>query len=443
MAGRSDGGDPRTVLEALLRQRDQTHEEFVAEFHAKAAEMSERATMSARHLRRLASGEASAPTPVTRRVLQAMFGRPFAELAKPWTPGSDLEAVMHGAVILAPSASPEETLRMAANRARKFALLAGQADLSGETLEQLADDVKYLCQTYPQKPLPLLLGDLVTTQDTLLSLLENRQRPQTASQLSLLAGVTGGLLAKASHDTGDPHSAMTQARTAFLCADAAGHDGLRAWIRGLESLIAYWAGNLRESVDYAQRGADAARAARSSSGVWLAVSEARAWAALGNAPAAREAIDNAERAWDTVTGDDELDQFGGIAAFSRPRALYYSAEALSWVPSQAGEARRYADMAVDAYRDEDSPDWAFGDASGSRASLAISRIHSGDLDGVAEVVEPVLELPPEQRMNGIIKSVQHVRDALVRSGRSGDSAVGDLEEQIEVFSRVPLKSLPR
>lgn len=39
----------------------------------------------------------------------------------------------------------------------------------------------------------------------------------------------------------DPRAAMLQARTAFFCAEQADHNGLRAWLRGLRSLVAYWA----------------------------------------------------------------------------------------------------------------------------------------------------------------------------------------------------------
>ena len=443
MAGRADGGAPATVLEHLLRQRDQTYEEIAGDFLRIAQEMGEQATMSVRHLRRLARGQAGACTPVTRRVLQAQFGQPLAELLRPLEL-RDLAAPMNGvALIVPPQATQEEMLTMAANRARKFGLLTGQSDLSGETLEQVADDVRQLCVAYPQKPLAALLGDLVTTQDTIFSLLESRQRPAHASQLYLMAGVASGLLAKASHDMSDPAAAMTQARTAFLCADMAGHDGLRAWIRGLESLITYWDGRARESVRYAQLGAENARLARSTAGVWLAVSEARAWAALGNAPEATAAIERAERAWDSVTPDNELDQMGGITTFTRARQLYYAADALSWLPSEADRAESYSAQAVSSYADQSAPDWAFGDAAGSRADLAVARVYRGELDGAAEAITPVLELPPEQRIRGIIASAKHVHDALARSGRSGDAAAAELEEQIEVFSRTPVKALPQ
>jgi hypothetical protein len=443
MAGRTEGGVPCTVLEHLLWQRDATYEELAEEFMTIAARMRESATMSARHLRRMAKGQTGAGvTPVTRRVMQAMFGQPYAELVRPWAASSDLTSLGGAVLVVPPQATQEEMLRMAASRARKFALLSGQVDLSEEALEQVADDVRRLCIAYPQQPLATIIADMVATQDTLLSLLESRQRPQHARQLYLLGGLAGGLLAKASHDMGDPHSAMTQACAAYLCADMAGHDGLRAWIRGLESLVTYWDGRARESVRYAQQGADAARAAGSTAGVWLAVSEARAWAQLGNAPAARAAIDQAERAWDDVTGDGEVDQMGGIARFTRARQLYYAAEALAWLPGEAAAAEDYSGQAVAAYADEQAPDWAFGDAAGARASLAIARVYRGEADGAAEALAPVLQLPPDRRINGIVACTRHVHAALTRAG-TDSAAARSLQEEIEVFARTPVRALPR
>ncbi|MGH3977690.1 MAG: hypothetical protein ACRDRZ_01620 [Pseudonocardiaceae bacterium] len=65
-------------------------------------------------------------------------------------------------------------------------------------------------------------------------------------------------MANASHDLGDTHAGMTQARAAYVCADNAGHDGLRAWVRGLQSLVAYWAGWPHEALRCTQLGAEAA-----------------------------------------------------------------------------------------------------------------------------------------------------------------------------------------
>ncbi|MGW5364245.1 hypothetical protein ACWERS_28390, partial [Actinopolymorpha pittospori] len=76
---------PRTVLEHLIWQRDQTYDEVAAEFEVIARQAGERgASMSARHLRRLASGQRSGMTPVTRRVLLRMFGRAATDLVAPF-----------------------------------------------------------------------------------------------------------------------------------------------------------------------------------------------------------------------------------------------------------------------------------------------------------------------------------------------------------------------
>lgn len=438
MAGRTDGGTPQTVLEYLLWQRDATYEELAKEFLELSEKLGETATMSARHLRRLAKGQAENPTPVTRRVLQAMFDRPFPELVRPYADRDGLVPVVNGVTTaVPPQATNEEMLRMAATRARNFTLLSGQTDLSDETLEQVADDVRSLCVAYPQQPLATVLPDMVTTQDTLFALLENRRRPQQARQLYLLAGMSAGLLAKASHDMADPQAAMTQARAAYLCADYADHNGLRAWIRGLESLITYWDGRPRESVRYAQQGAEAARLSGSTAGVWLAVSEARAQASLGNVEATRAAIDQAERAWDAVGQGNEVDEMGGLAVFTRSRQVYYGAEALSLLSSEAQAAEEHAVRAVAAYADERAPDWAFGDAAGSRSALAVARVHRGEVEGAAEALAPVLGLPQDKRIRGIVSCARNVHTAVTRAG-ADSSAARDLQEEIEVFTRTPV-----
>jgi hypothetical protein len=440
MAGKPGETPPRTQLEYLLWQRNQTYDEVVAEFTKLACALGEPATLTSRHLRRLASGERNGVTPVTRRVLQAMFSRPTEDLLAPYGQCGDLAPVLRGLVVPRPIATTtEEMLTLAAQRARKFALLAGQSDLADETLDQIYDDVRLLVAAYPQRPLATILGDLVTAQDTVFTLLEARRRPEHARQLYLLGGILGGLLAKASHDTADPQAALTQSRTAYLCADQADHDGLRAWVRGLQALITYWDGRLNESVRYAQQGAPFAGRSSSTAAVWLPVSEARAWAALGNVAATRRAIETAEAAWENVRGD-ELDELGGICTFTRPRQLYYTADALAWLPAEAGQAQDYATQAVTAYEDTSTPEWAFGDAAGSRCDLAVARIALGEVEGARDAIAPVLELPADQRIRGIISSVQHVHTALRRPELP--PAGKDLQEEIEVFAKTPLRALP-
>jgi tetratricopeptide (TPR) repeat protein len=445
VAGREDR-EPRTVLEHLIWQQDRTYEEAAAHFVVTARSMNERATISARHLARLARGErgSARTTPATRRVLQRMFARSADDLLRPWAQSPEVIDAQPDAEFSQRLPSRPGDLRrlltMAAKRARRFTLTAGQGGTTTEVVDQLREDTQRLAVAYPQQPLMEVLSDLVALQDTVFALLEQRQRPQQARDLYFLGGIVAGLLAKASHDLADPHSAMAQARTAFLCADTAEHDSARAWLRGLQSLIAYWAGRHQEAVRYAQAGSEYAARSRNTTAVWLPMNEARAWAALGNDEQARLAIDRAERAWDDIQ-TDELDELGGLCTFFRERQLYYAADALAWLPEHTTTAERYSEEAVTAYRDPGSAAWAFGDQAGSHTNLAVALVKRGEFEGAAETLAPVLDLPAGQRINGIVHSLQRVHGAIRRAPLT---PVGqDLLDQIETFGRAPAVALSR
>ena len=430
--------EPRTLLEHLIQQRDRTYEEMATEF----SRLDERATISARHLARMARGErgTAGATPATRRALQAIFGMPLDDLLRPWAPHLQTAAPATDGPLVLPSPGNERgIITMAAERARRFTLLASEST-TPEAVDQLRDDVQRLALAYPQRPLAELLGDLAETQDTLFMLLERRQTPQQARQLHFLASVTSGLLAKASHDLADPHAAMLQARTAVLCADQADHNGLRAWLRGLQSMVAYWAGRYAEAVRYAEQGTAFAGQAGGTTAVWLPVSAARAYAALGNSERALEAIRTAEDAWDRVE-PDAVDELGGICTFNQPRTLYYAADALAWLPAEADTAVGFSTRAVAAYADRNDPAWAFSAEAGAPAALAIARVAARDVEGAEDALSPVLDLTPDQRINGIVHSAQRVHQALIRAGLAEDAR--ELIEQIEDFTHTPLKALPR
>lgn len=146
-----------------------------------------------------------------------------------------------------------QVIAMSADRARDFLTRIEATNVGAETLDQLFDDLRRLIVAYLQQPLPTLLGDLVSTQDCAFGLLEGRQRPDQTRDLYLVAGITCGLMAMASRDFGATHDAMTQARTGYACADNAGHDGLRAWIRGLQANIACGSGGRRARPGAARR----------------------------------------------------------------------------------------------------------------------------------------------------------------------------------------------
>jgi hypothetical protein len=337
----------------------------------------------------------------------------------------------------------ERQVAMAARRALRFTAMAEGSSIGPETLGQIHDEVRRLTVAYPKLALPTLLGDLVEVQDLTFRLLEHgRVKPLQARELYLLAGITSGMLAKASHDLGNPSAAMMQARTAFVCADNADHHAMRAWVRSLQSLISYWAGRPAEAAEYAALGQSVAGNVRGTTGVWLACLSARAHALLGDGEATRTAIQQAEDARAAVELDD-LDGFGGIMTFPEPRQLYYVAEATVHLGQDPALGESQAEAAVAAYRTASEDEWAFGDEAGAQTDLALARIARGEIEGAAEAVRPVLDLPIEQRNFGITSSAQRVHAALHGDGRRNGGAAADLREEIEAFTATPTSVLIR
>ncbi|MGH3906008.1 MAG: hypothetical protein ACRDTE_17780 [Pseudonocardiaceae bacterium] len=278
------------------------------------------------------------------------------------------------------------------------------------------------------------------TQDRAFGLLEGRQRPEQTRDLYLVAGVTCGLMASASKELGAAHDAMTQARTGYACADNAGHDGLRAWIRGLQVNIVYWAGRWEDAVHYAQLGAEAAERSRSTAAVFLASGEARALGALNRLDDTHAAVARATEGWERVRPDD-LDALGGLCTYIRPVQLIYAAQALSW--GGAPEAAQVEQLVLEALDGFPMafPGGSFRNEAGARCALAVARVTRREVDGAVEALSPVLALPAAQRDHTIVTAVERVQTALATVTDPGRDVI-DLAGAIEAFTAERL-ALPK
>jgi hypothetical protein len=424
-----EDGEPRTRLEQLLHQRHLTVDDFREQYlRSSGSDLSERQAY------RWVGGEVrSLPYPHACAALERLFGEPIARLLGP----------PYGATATAPHLPANrrgnartdwqgQVVAVSADRARAFLTRIEASNMGPETLDQLVDDVRRLALTSQRDPLTSILDDLVEVQGRAFALLEGRQRPVHTRDLYLLAGIVSGLMAKASHDLGAPHDAMTQARAAYACAENAGHDGLRAWVRSVQSGIAYWTGRFDDAMRYAVSGREQAARSGGTASVRLECSAARALAAARHFDEANDALARGAAARDVVKPDD-LDELGGLFSFSRSRELYFAAEALTWGGrTEAKAAERQALDALNAYEQAPDCDRAFGDEAGARAALAVSRIHRQDVEGAREALGPVLALPTERRIHGIVTSVEHVRTALYGLDRQ-DRHAFDLAGSIESF----------
>ncbi|MHA7956339.1 hypothetical protein ACX9I7_01085 [Streptomyces sp. L500] len=381
------------------------------------------------------------PQKDARRVLSHMTGYSIEQLwstasdgplpdpvplfgATPTTGRTETRAVLH---------EMRRTADMAAKRARDFAMGAERGHIGPETLGFLKDRVETIVLQYPRVPLAAIWDEIAEAQDDCFRLIEGgRARPTQARELHMMAALLSFHMAKGCHDMGDAQNAMIQARTAGVCAQQAEHAGLIALTFGLKSLITYWSNKGTEALHYARQGAAECPGLRGTVAVWLAGLEARAAALLGDEQAARTALRRAHELRDHVEFDD-LDHLGGLLTFPEAKHLYYTVESEVLLGNGSTQIAALAEQAVHGFSDPDAPDWAFGDLAGAQCNLALTRLHSGEVDGVAEAIRPVLDLTPAQRNRGIIVSADRVSTALLRSPARDAVTAQDLRAEIEAY----------
>jgi|HubBroStandDraft_5_1064220.scaffolds.fasta_scaffold39656_2 hypothetical protein len=480
-----------SLLRALVIARHwQKFETFQAQFRRSAGELADRddepglakVTVSSRQFERWIYGTLKTePWPDACRILEYMFGYPIRKLLGPadaqapapetsvpaqgrsrdsiasaldipvqrsaqiWAPMRDVtEFAADAPGEWSPLPDLERILSMAARRALRFGAAADSTNVGDESLQQINDELARLAAAYPRESLSVILGDIVSIQDYIFTLLEGRQKPRHSRDLYYAGALASGLVAKATHDYGDSRMAMTHARTALLCAENAEHGPLIAWVRGLQSLIAYWGNMPRESLNYAQIGT-ATAGAHGTAGIWLSSLEARAWSVLGNVTESRAAVERASEMREHLVPDD-LDGIGGICRFSHPRQLYYAADASAMLwrlhSTGPGPADAFASDAVMAYESAPSDEASFGDEAGARTDLAIARIANGEIEGAREAIDPVLQLPVGRRIHGIVGSVIHVHQAIA-AGTADSPVARDIQEEIEDYCSTPVAALPR
>jgi len=221
----------------------------------------------------------------------------------------------------------------AAGQSAEFGGWAEATNVGATTLEQLDEDVRRIARGYlHQAPLPLML-DALRLRNRVFTLLEGRQHPHQTGHLYVIAGRLCGLLAWMAGDVARHAEAETQARAGWLCADLAGADGLRAWVRATQSKEAFWDGRVRDSARLAEDGLRFA--ASDSVRVLLASLGARAWARLGDANETHALLRRAEEERE-LAGADEV---GGLLGFSEAQQSFSPAPPTS---TSASRARRFA-----------------------------------------------------------------------------------------------------
>ncbi len=148
-----------------------------------------------------------------------------------------LLAATGGGALLSPNGVPERRLAgqtwitALAQESAQFGHRMEATDVGSITPEQLEQEVERLARDFLTQPAAPVVAELGYLRDQTFSLLEGHQYPHQWADLNIIAAKLCGLLATASSDRfGCYDAAAKHLRTAWLCADRAGHSELKAWV---------------------------------------------------------------------------------------------------------------------------------------------------------------------------------------------------------------------
>lgn len=334
----------------------------------------------------------------------------------------------------------EDVVTMAANESARFVARAEGSNVGPHTMEQLEADIRRIVTTYPNRPVGPLFREVRALRNRAFEFLEGRQPPQLTRDLYLAAGVLCGVLANASFDLGRYDAAETQARSAFMCGELAGHNGLRSWVRGLQALIAYWDGRPRDAVRLAEAGDDFTPE-QGTSHIRLTSIKARAYGQLQLTEDAVAALRSADTLREQATTDDG--PLGGMMAFPREKQLYASTTHL-WLSGgdHLGKAEACAGEAVSVFEAAPPEQRRLGELSLARMDLALARLNRGDAHGAALQVYEMLSTDTRRRTESVRRRLgQFGRRLATHAAADSPSAVA-VREAIAAHREHPAELPP-
>ncbi|MFJ4990376.1 DNA-binding protein [Streptomyces sp. NPDC088732] len=420
---------PETLLKLLCDKGNLGAEDFVELFDKTAAEVvgkgNRNPTCSIRTAFRWKSGRTrpEALSADTRRVLQAMFARDAAALLAPPPPAEDPSA---------PAFNLEHEIDMTAREAHDDASETAAASVSDTSLDQLTDDVASLACVYASLPAIEVFRRGRTLQEELHNQRDRTQIPAQQQRLLVLTGQTMALLAAAAFNLGSFDNARRLARAADLYGESSRFEPLRAYADGMLAYIAYFTGMPAEAVSKARR-AQAHGGLGDTARRRLRAIEARAHGYLGDTDSARQAL---RLSLDTESGarDDLHDGIGGEFGFTDER-LAMSNSSTALLIHDAGQAEQSARRALALVNGKPQAARSAHVLGGAAADLAMARLLANDVEGAADALTLLWDIPPEQRVTGILVRTGQIQHFLARPAYRASILPRQLRDRVEEFTR--------
>lgn len=270
----------RTVLDAKIRERNMTLEEFTEYAETFARDNGETGTLSLRHLQRLIAqadnGQTRAPRPATCRLLERILGAPIGELLQPIRATAPTDA----------GERDNETARFIRN-------IDASRRVDDETVRLFADQVETTRRLDRRFGAAALLGALRFHAQHMEELL--RYGIAEANHRALAAVLTDAhtLAGWQSLDRGETGAAWNHYRHARDAAHAAESTALHAHALAEQAVVLADVGRTADAAQMSARaraiGTDGSPLLRA----WLAAAHGEALAATGDVTASLHAFDDA------------------------------------------------------------------------------------------------------------------------------------------------------
>jgi hypothetical protein len=217
-----------------------------------------------------------------------------------------------------------------------------------------------------------------------------------------------------------------------MCAEQAGHDGARAWVRATQSKLAYWDGRYTESAQLAEDGLN--YRTEDSARVMLAVFWARAPARTGQREGAQQALNQADTERAGVSAADLLGGIWGMPPV-RYHGLAASTQMLLEAPARVLADAQQVITLTDAAPADERHMWPYAHA---HLDSAIAHLQQQELDGAVTALRPVLDIPLHMRNDPMLQDLARVRRLLARPAYAEAPLARDTQEEIETFRREAL-----
>lgn len=334
---------------------------------------------------------------------------------------------------VAASHQPEEVgiaLMSAADESARFLAWAETSNIGDLTVEQMHSDVHWIARNYLKVPTLPLFTRARTIRDQTFALLEGRQRPDQSRDLYAAAGWALTLLAWISTDLGRPDAADTHARTAWVCADNADHNALRAWVRATQHTAAFWEHRFLDAAGYAEDGLRYTNTG--SARAFLTSAHALDLAKAGQVDDAGTALARARDAAEVI--EQDTDEMAGPFTCSVDRAGgFWSDVHLSL--DQPAAALTEADRAVAAFERAPAQRRNPGSERMARVQQVRAHLALGQFDGAAETLTHVLDTAPEHRVRPLLQRLSEVYAQAATCEQRDEPTLCALREAIIDFQR--------